>query len=137
MRKPLRDLKPGDLLELRNGTPVTFVKMYSAHDGQAAIVTIDAPSERDHGKRLKLSGFDSSDLRDRPMTKAEFFSKLADLYRVMNTADSDAPAADWLHVDMASSSGCRMIDGMLRNMEVVGALSAEEKAAFYQEVANA
>lgn len=65
--KPLRCLAKGDQLELANGTPVVFVKMYSAHDGQAAVVTLDYPADLRHGERMKLRA------------GAELFERSADL----------------------------------------------------------
>lgn len=60
MRPALRDMKRGTKLELRNGTPVEFVRMYSAYDGQAAIVKIDLPSDlRNHGRHIQLTSYES------------------------------------------------------------------------------
>jgi hypothetical protein len=68
------------------------------------------------------------------MSKAEFLSKLAELYRAANTADAGncRPIEHaWMRPDMAGDAGCAAIDRMTRAMVDCGAMTSDELEAFY------
>lgn len=49
------------------------------------------------------------------MPKEKFLALVAELYRAMNTADSDNPdRADWMNPQMAGEDGCALLDELLR-----------------------
>ena len=68
------------------------------------------------------------------MSKAAFLSHVRALYVAGNMADSDNPERmSWGHHSMVTSV-CSGLDTMLREMERVGALTADQRQSFYDNM---
>jgi hypothetical protein len=65
------------------------------------------------------------------MTQQEALAHVRALYRALNTADSDAPAGDWMHHTMAGDAGCRALDTMLHGWVRCGAMRESELQTFH------
>lgn len=69
------------------------------------------------------------------MTKQEFLSHVAKLYRVGNLSDSDSPEREtWTAPEMASDACCGALDKMLCAMIAAGVLTADEHQEFYDNM---
>lgn len=65
------------------------------------------------------------------MTKSEFLKHVRALYVVGNRSDSDSPdKEDWTHHTMAETV-CARLDQMMASMVDCGALTLNERQAFY------
>lgn len=68
------------------------------------------------------------------MTKKEFMSHVAAIYACCNRADHEARhehGEDWTKWQMAGEAGCAALDHMLAKMQDAGALTGDERQAFY------
>lgn len=70
------------------------------------------------------------------MTKSEYLTKLRGLYIVANRSDHDEkPAGEaWTKPAMAGQAGCAAIDHIITQMVVCGAMTADERDNFYDEL---
>ena len=66
-------------------------------------------------------------------TKEAFLKHVTAIYRIGNLSDSDNRPS-WTKPEMAGLAGCSALDSMLREMETCGALSADERQAFYDNM---
>ena len=71
----------------------------------------------------------------RQMTKQQFLTSVAALYRVGNLSDSDSEEReDWTAPAMAGAACCAALDSMLREMTQSGVLTPYECQSFYDNM---
>ena len=69
------------------------------------------------------------------MTRSDFLSHIAALYRVGNMSDSDNPARPkWVKPAMAGEACCSKLDEIMHELVRIGVLTGEEEQRFYDEL---